>query len=117
MPFDTPTGDWIERRRANRLTGAQVETGVMPWATNGVADDETVGQRTAVVRAVRTDGQHVRAALKNDHFFLTHLAADDGAAGELGDGNPLRKILRDVRVGHGVAPSNRVFLNANRRLS
>src|SRR5207237_7642796 len=48
-----------QRRRANRLARAQIETGVMPRAVNRVADDEPLAERTAIVRARCADGENI----------------------------------------------------------
>src|SRR6185369_1834468 len=50
-PLDVPAGERLQRRRVLGLAGAQAETGVMPWTTDGVVHHESFGARTAVVRA------------------------------------------------------------------
>jgi len=45
----TPARDRIERRRCDRLAGAQAEAGMVPWAPHGVRDDQPVGERPAIV--------------------------------------------------------------------
>jgi hypothetical protein len=47
--FNLPEHDRGKGERAQRLARAKTETGVMPRAANGIADDETGGQRGAVM--------------------------------------------------------------------
>ena len=42
--LDTPARDRVERRRAQRLAGAQAEAGVVPRAAHGVADEQPFGR-------------------------------------------------------------------------
>jgi hypothetical protein len=38
-----PASDRVDRRRPEGLSGAQIETGVVPGATHGVANHKTLG--------------------------------------------------------------------------
>ena len=46
-------------RRRQGLSRAQIETGVMPGAAHRVVDDQTVGKRSMIVRAMRPDRENV----------------------------------------------------------
>ena len=77
-----PTRNRIQRRRSNRLPGAKTETGVVPGASDGIADDQTLGERSVVMRAVRPDRKDLRLTLDDQHLLVAHLALQ-GAVGEL----------------------------------
>src|SRR5688572_23769426 len=55
--FDVPARKVSERGRAKRLTRGQAERRVMPGTPDGVAAAELLGQRSAVVRALRAEGE------------------------------------------------------------
>ena len=50
-----PARHGTQCRRAERLSGAQAEARVMPWTANGLAHDQPLAERTAVVRARGAD--------------------------------------------------------------
>src|SRR5262249_56576361 len=47
--FYLPARHGAQRRRAERLAGAQAEAGMVPGATHGVADHEAFGERPAAM--------------------------------------------------------------------
>jgi hypothetical protein len=47
-----PTCDWTEGWRSQRLSAAQIKTGVMPGATHRVADHKSLGEGTIIVSTV-----------------------------------------------------------------
>ena len=57
--FDRPGLDRAQGRRAQCLSGAQTEAGVMPGAAHRVVDDQTVDKRSMIVRAMRPDRENV----------------------------------------------------------
>src|SRR5207244_11714124 len=84
--------DGIQRRRAQRLAGAEIETGVVPRTAHRVADEESLGERAAVVRARGADGVDVAAAADEQHRLAVGVAAEHRAVRELLDGNALLEI-------------------------
>ena len=62
--FHAPAGHRVERGRGERLARAQAEASVVPRAAHGVADDQPLGERTAVVRAGRADREKFVAAAR-----------------------------------------------------
>src|SRR6185369_9958114 len=90
----TPARDRIERRRCDRLAGAQAEAGMMPWTPHGVRDHQPVGERPAIVRAARSDREEFIAAACEQHGFLADMSADHAAVSELIE----RDALREVRT-------------------
>src|SRR5262249_58387313 len=57
-----PARHGVEGGRGDRLTGPQAEAGVVPRASHGVADDQSFGERAAVMRACRADREQFVAA-------------------------------------------------------
>ena len=70
----SPARQRIQRRRAQRLAGAQAEAGVVPGAAHGVADHQPFGERAAVVGAGRLDREDLAAGLHQQHVFLADMA-------------------------------------------
>ena len=56
-PLDSPAGNRIERRRMQRFTRANVETGVMPGAAYGLTGHQALRERAVVVSAIRSNGE------------------------------------------------------------
>jgi len=54
--FDAPGRNRVQRGSAERLAGAEAETGMMPRAAEGIADNSALLERSAVMRADRADG-------------------------------------------------------------
>ena len=90
--LDSPTGDRIQRRRTQRLASAKAETCVVPRATDGVAGHETFGERTVIVRAMRTDREESVAATEEDRIFGIDAPTQHAAVPEIVNGDPLREI-------------------------
>ena len=57
--LDGITLDGIDGRCANGFSRARTKTGVVPGAVNGRSIEETLIERTAIVRALRSHGAHV----------------------------------------------------------
>src|SRR6185312_13175410 len=55
--LDAPARHGTEGRRLQRLAAAQAEAGVVPRAAHAVADQDAFGERAAVMRASRADGE------------------------------------------------------------
>ena len=50
----------------------------MPGTAHRVADDQALGERPVVVRAVRADREELVAAPRQDHLVVVDAATDDG---------------------------------------
>jgi hypothetical protein len=70
-----PAGNGAQSGPAQRLTGAQAEAGVVQWAANGIVDEEAFGERSAVMRAYRADGEDVRAAPRDQNRLVSDVAS------------------------------------------
>ena len=77
--FHLPAGNRIQRWRSNRLAGAKVETGVMPGASDGISDDQTLGERSVIMRAVRPDRKDLRLTLDDHHLLVPHASRQDAS--------------------------------------
>ena len=76
--FHAPARDGVEGGCAQRLAGFEAETGVVPGASNGVAHDDALSERTVVVRAMRTHGEESIAGASQENLILAD-APDDHA--------------------------------------
>jgi hypothetical protein len=72
--LDAPARDGIQRRRAQGLSGAEAEAGVMPRAANGLVDEQALGEGSAVVGAERPDCEQVVAAPHQDDRLAMGMA-------------------------------------------
>src|SRR5205814_3651399 len=77
-------------------------TGVVPRTTDGVANDQTVGQRTVIVRAMRADGKQLVALPNEDRIVLADAAGEGAAVGHALKGNAALEVrhCRSRLVGH-----------------
>src|SRR5215469_13948557 len=57
--LDAPARHRVESRRAQRLAGAQAETGVMPGPAHGIRDHPPFGERAVVVAAFGADREQL----------------------------------------------------------
>ena len=76
----------------------------MPRTAHRVADDEPVGERPVIVRAVRADGEELVAAPDDDDLVVTDVAGDDRAVGNLPKGNASLEV-EALGVGHSASSS------------
>ena len=90
--FCLPGTDRVKRRSAERLAGAKTETGVMPWASDGIAGYEALGQWTAIVGTGRADGEVSIAAPSDQDSLAVGVALHHAAIDELRDVDSLSKI-------------------------
>ena len=77
--FDAPTRNRVQRRRAESLTGAQAEAGMMPRASNRIAHEKPLFERSAVVRADGTDREQLIAAPDKQHRFAVRVPEQHGS--------------------------------------
>ena len=71
---DAPARDGIERRRTERLARFETEARVVQGTSDGLADDQTIGQLPAIVGAVRPDGEETVSAPHQTHLVVADFA-------------------------------------------
>ena len=67
-----------------RLAGANVEAGVMPGTAHRAIRDDALGERPVIVRALRADGENLRALAHQQHRFVADVAEQRAAIGNGG---------------------------------
>jgi len=82
----------VQRRCARRSAIVQLETGVMPWAADRFADQNTLMERCSVVRAFAANGEPVRLDVREENRLSEGMAADELTRRNAADLNPLGKI-------------------------
>ena len=61
------------------LAGAQAEAGMVPWASNRIADEEPLFERSTVMRADGTNRGQLVAVPDKEHQFATRVAKQHGS--------------------------------------
>ena len=74
----------------------------MPRTPDRVVDDEPVGQRAVIVRAMRADREVLVAAPDDDDLVVTDVTRHDRALGNLLKGNAGHEV-EALGVGHGAS--------------
>ena len=101
--FDPPARDRVQRRRAQCLSGAEAETGVVPGATDGIRYQHPVGERTVVMGALRADREERSTASCQHHRLPCDLPQDHPAFGEILERDSAGKVgsqfLFSIRFG------------------
>ena len=96
-PLHAPAGDRIQRRRAQCLSGTQAETRVVPRAPHCLVDDQALGQRPVVMRALRAYGEKSVAAAHEDRIFRIDASLHHPAIRHIVKRDPASQIqLRSV---------------------
>ena len=90
--LDAPAGDRVQRRGAQGPAGTQAKTGMMPRATNRVADQQPVGQRGAIVRANSTDREQFVTAPRKQHRFAVCVPKQHSAVGNFRERDALDEV-------------------------
>ena len=90
--LDLPTRDRVECRSPQRLSCAQAEAGVVPWAADGIRDEYTLSKRTVVMGTLRPDREQLPTAARNQHCFAAGLSQDHAALGEICYRDPLAEV-------------------------
>jgi hypothetical protein len=96
--FHAPARHRIEGGRSERLAGAQAEAGMVPGTAHDIANDQSLSERAAVVRAGRANREQFIAATRQQHGLLAHMPAHHGAVAKISERNPAREI-RSLRLG------------------
>jgi hypothetical protein len=66
------------------LAAAQIETGMMPGAANGIAHHKALGERPLIMRAMRVHGEDFRAGFDEQDILIAD-ATEQLAACEVRD--------------------------------
>ena len=82
----------MEAARALHGAGTQAERRVVPRTPNRVADQQAVGERCAVMRALRTDREQFVGAAHEQHGCVADMALDHRAVGDVVERDALREI-------------------------
>jgi hypothetical protein len=77
---------------AQRGSGPQIETRVMPGAAHGITDEKAFTERPAVVRAIRGDGKNLVTLPRNQHCLAGRVANDHRPVGEITFGYSIAEI-------------------------
>jgi hypothetical protein len=68
----------VQRWRTSSDAGAQIETRVMPWTTDRMANYEAFRQRAAVMRAARCDREYIVATPYHENRLTVRVADQRG---------------------------------------
>jgi hypothetical protein len=76
---------------------------MVPGAAHGVADDESFGQRTAIMRTARADREQFISRSRQDHLIVTDVSEQQGAVAERCGVDPLGQVYTRCvfRLSHG----------------
>src|SRR6185437_15174970 len=79
-------------RRAQRLTGAKTEAGVVPWATHGIAHQNTSGERGAIMCTGSAYSKAGIAAPSHQDRLALGVALQHATVGKLRERDSQRKV-------------------------
>ena len=94
-PLDVPARQVIQGRRSQRLARPQAETGMVPGAPHGIADQQPLDQGAAVVAARRADREPFLALSDQQDCLVARVTHDHTAVRDVA----LRNALGEVRSG------------------
>src|SRR5581483_7675615 len=105
--FDLEALNPGEGGRLNGLARSQVEARVVPRAANGFSDDEAFRERSAVVRARRSDGEDFAPAAHEDDGLSVALPEKRLSFDNVGLGNAFLEIgpLELRLAAHQISPT------------
>src|SRR5712672_1629065 len=89
---DAGPRDWVQRRGAQRLSGAETEAGVVPRATDGIRHQHPLGQWAVVMGALRADREERSTGSSQQYRLARDLPRDHAALGEISERDPLGKV-------------------------
>src|SRR5262249_41970181 len=90
--FPAPARHRVEGGRCDCLAGTQAEAGMVPGASHGVADNQSVGERAAVMRTSRADREQFVAMAREQHGVVAHMPAHHAAIGNVTNGHAAGEI-------------------------
>src|SRR5437868_7223037 len=109
--LDLPDRKRIQRRCPRRLSGAEVETGMMPGTADAGADHEPLGERPVIVAAMRVDGENLGPRAHQQDVLVADVT-EHGLAAEIAC-----HALCEIGSGGGLRFSHGVSLQRNREAS
>ena len=65
---------------------------MMPRTANGVIDEESLDERSAVMRALRPDRKHLGPTAHQQHLLITHMTDQLTAVSKLIESDALRQV-------------------------
>jgi hypothetical protein len=80
--FDVPARKVVERRRALEIGGSKIECRVVPRAANRLANDESVGERSAIVRTLASHRVAASVDASDDKRLVTDASSDEPTLGD-----------------------------------
>src|SRR4029077_7370001 len=90
--LDPPARDWVQRRGAQRLSGAQAEAGVVPRATDGIRHQHPLGERAVVMGALRADREQRSPGAREHYGLARDVPQDHAALAKISERDPLGKV-------------------------
>jgi hypothetical protein len=90
--FDSPARDRVERWRAEGFSRAQAEAGMMPRASHGVPNDETLRKRPVVMSALCADRENLVTPAHQGHVFAIDLTQSHHSISEIANRKSVSKI-------------------------
>ena len=89
----------VQRRCARRSAIVQLETGVMPWAADRFADQNTLMERCSVVRAFAANGEPVRLDVNQQDGLSKSVTGDELTRTYSADLDALSEVGPDQLIG------------------
>ena len=90
--LDLPARYWAKRRRPEGLSCAQIETSVMPGATQRVANQKTLGERPLIMGTLSTDCEHLLVATHQQDLFVAGMTDEHPAIGKRIESDAFGKV-------------------------
>jgi hypothetical protein len=88
----------VKRWGTKDLSGAQIEAGVMPWATHRLTDHQPLGKRPVIVGAVRRDREDLLSRPRQENCLAVRVANQHLAIAQALSRNAFGKI-RSTQLG------------------
>jgi hypothetical protein len=88
--FDQPDIDWAESWRVQSLACPKAEASVMPRASHGLVDNQSVGEGAVIVSAVRAYREDIPSPTGQQHLFVADMAEEHASIRQFEECDPLR---------------------------
>src|SRR5258708_30675805 len=89
---DAGPRDWVQRRGAQRLSGAQTEAGVVPRATDGIRHQHPLGEWAVVMGVLRADREERSTGSSQHPRLARDVPHDHAAPGKMPERAPLSTV-------------------------
>jgi hypothetical protein len=90
--LDSPAWNRIQGRRAQRLSTAETEAGVMPRAPDRVLDNQSIGERSVIVGAMGTHRKELTTGTSQHGVLVADAPEHDSTVRKGGDRNPSAQV-------------------------